>query len=103
MQASWVFEEKMGFCYYYLISAKASCVGRIAPQPSCLNNTAGTECPVWWAEPGPARAGIWMGKVWTRGHRQSLLVFGLDEGFDACAIPLGKSTALGFPICKQWL
>lgn len=93
MQASWVFEEKLGFfviIIYFL--EMSSCVGRIAPQPSHLNTTARTECPVWWAEP-------WTCQCW-RLDRQSLLVLGLDEGFDPCAIALAKPTSLGFPICK---
>lgn len=51
LQARWVFKEKLVFCYYYLFFANASCVGRIAAQPSYLNTTAKTECPAWWAEP----------------------------------------------------
>lgn len=70
----------------------SSCVGRIAPQPSHLDTTARTECPVGWAEP-------WTCQCWCL-DRQSLLVFGLDEGFDSCAIAPGKPTSLGFPICK---
>lgn len=43
-----------------------------------------------------------LGKVWTGSCRQSLLVLGLDEGFDPCAVPVGKPTSfsLQFPICN---